>query len=168
MAKAKKMVALKKRKKVLSDKQKQSAKNFYQEFFKKQKWGGYMNDGEIRIGTSIDLKGLEKELARSKKKLEQYDKDTEKFTNKKAKLEIDVSKTEADLQKLDVKFKELDNQKKELERINDRGLLESGRAPDSTKYAEIINQMEYINKKDLEYSDRLNYIKDQQEQIKIT
>lgn len=35
MAKAKKMVALKKRKKVLSDEQKQSAKNFYQEFFKK-------------------------------------------------------------------------------------------------------------------------------------
>lgn len=124
-----------------------------------------MNDGEIRIGTSIDLKGLEKELARSKRKIEQFDKDTEKMVNKKAKLEIDVSKTEADLQKLDVKFKELDNQKKELERINDRGLLESGRAPDSTKYAEIINQMEYINKKDLEYSDRLNYIKDQQEQI---
>lgn len=35
MAKAKKMVALKKHKKVLSDKQKQSARNFYQEFFKK-------------------------------------------------------------------------------------------------------------------------------------
>lgn len=35
MAKAKKMVALKKHKKVLSDKQKQSARKFYQEFLKK-------------------------------------------------------------------------------------------------------------------------------------
>ena len=55
-----------------------------------------MNDGEIRIGTSIDLKGLERDLQKSKKKIEQFDKDSEKFTNKKARLEIDFSKTEAD------------------------------------------------------------------------
>lgn len=124
-----------------------------------------MNDGEIRIGTSIDLKGLERDLQKSKKKIEQFDKDSEKFTNKKAKLEIDFSKTEADLQRIDVKFKELENQKKEIERINDRGLLESGRTPQSGKYNEILAQMELINKKDVEYSDRLDYIKNQQEQI---
>ena len=124
-----------------------------------------MNDGDIRIGTSIDLKGLERDLEKSKKKIEQFDKDSEKYTNKKARLEIDFSKTEADLQRIDVKFKELENQKKELERINDKGLLESGRAPQSGKYNEILAQMDLINKKDVEYSDRLDYIKNQQEQI---
>lgn len=52
-------------------------------------------DGYITIGTSLDSKGLEKDLRDAERQLRQYEKEAEKLTKQKVKIEADVSNFEA-------------------------------------------------------------------------
>lgn len=52
-------------------------------------------DGYVTIGTSLDSKGLEKDLRDAERQLRQYEKEAEKLTKQKVKIEADVSDFEA-------------------------------------------------------------------------
>ena len=52
-------------------------------------------DGYITIGTSLDSKGLEKDLRDAERQLRQYEKEAEKLTKQKVKIEADMSDFEA-------------------------------------------------------------------------
>lgn len=60
-------------------------------------------DGEIIIGTDVDSKNVDKEIAKLQKKLEKFSKEEEQLLSKKAKLEIDISKAERDMDNFDAK-----------------------------------------------------------------
>lgn len=74
-------------------------------------------DGKIIIGTGVDTKGLQKDLAKLEKELEKYVKDEEKLTEKKLNLEIDTQRALDDLQTLDDR---VENLKKKLQSIETR------------------------------------------------
>ena len=77
-------------------------------------------DGVITIGTSLDRKQLDKDLAKAEKDMEKFAKEGEKLTEKKAKLEIDVSEYYKELDKIKAKDEEIkrsiEKTKKEYEK----------------------------------------------------
>ena len=96
-------------------------------------------DGTIIIGTEIDTKKLEKQLA-------QLEKEQARLKDKKLKLDLDSTKAMNDLQKVDDKL-EILNQKIANFELNN---IPQVRA-ESVEYQEMISQRDQLNAKGEEY-----------------
>lgn len=111
-------------------------------------------DGVITIGTSLDRKQLDRDLAKAEKDMEKFAKEGENLTKRKAKLELDTSKTENDIQKLMDKLSELDYKKVQISASKEQ--IASGKAlgVDLTKdkeYSKLLAQETALETKGKEY-----------------
>lgn len=117
-------------------------------------------DGYVVIGTSLDSKQLDKDIAKAEKELQRYEKEAQRLTDTKAKLDIDTEKTGANLEKVLNKIEEIDAtiaDKKQMV-FNFEG---------SDDYQKLLTQRSELNNKAEIYSSTLSNIERKQGEITV-
>lgn len=118
-------------------------------------------DGKIVIGTAIETKELEKEIAKTEKELEKFSKEEERLLSKKTQLEIDTQKSYGDLEKIDNKLTVVNQKIKNMESVN----LPEKLTTENVDYLKLINQRQELNTKAEEYLSKLDLSKNKLNEI---